>query len=152
MLDHLKRPISWPWKKPKWAPTLCATHPDIFQWLPLARLNLHSHYKGRVSLCLGALYVSSLVLSTWKAGHRLGHPAIHLSQMCHTPLGLVYGEDTWSLSREPAPPCRGSHLWQQVHLFLMIASRKEQSSYNLSISCFAQIGFSIFLWFLNNLV
>lgn len=37
-----------------------------------------------------------LGLSTWKPSHQLGHLAIHLSQRCHTPLGLGNRVDTWS--------------------------------------------------------
>lgn len=35
----------------------------------------------------------------WKPGHQLRHLAIHLSQMCHTPLGLDKRVCTWSQSK-----------------------------------------------------
>lgn len=108
------------------------------QWAKIAKSkNEHTHCAASPSgpfRSAWTLYLSRPCMwhpgpSTWKPGHQPRHQAIHLSQMCRAPLGLGNRVDTWSQSTELATPCRSFHLWQQLHLFLMICPIKEQQNH-----------------------
>lgn len=83
--------------------SLSIRNPDIFQEPPYAILFFDFEYTAVLTSSRFGPFKSSqalhLSLSTWKPRHLLGHLAIHLSQMCHTPLGLGKRVYSWSQSR-----------------------------------------------------